>query len=88
MPDEGTPASENKFVFDENKLPVRFLTATSLFDGHDASINIMRRIDLIKWGSCVGKRPFFYILDNIQAKDIDNKDDFIFCETIFKNKKR
>ena len=51
-------------------------------------INIMRRIDLIKWGSCVGKRPFFYILDNIQAKDIDNKDDFIFCETIFKNKKR
>ncbi|MFC1664095.1 fused isobutyryl-CoA mutase/GTPase IcmF [Pseudomonadota bacterium] len=25
-------------------LPIRFLTATSLFDGHDASINIMRRI--------------------------------------------
>ncbi|HQI02091.1 MAG TPA: cobalamin-dependent protein, partial [Deltaproteobacteria bacterium] len=24
--------------------PVRFVTATSLFDGHDASINIMRRI--------------------------------------------
>jgi methylmalonyl-CoA mutase len=24
--------------------PVRFITATSLFDGHDASINIMRRI--------------------------------------------
>ena len=24
--------------------PVRFLTAASLFDGHDASINIMRRI--------------------------------------------
>ena len=23
---------------------VRFVTATSLFDGHDASINIMRRI--------------------------------------------
>ena len=26
------------------KLPVRFVTAASLFDGHDASINIMRRI--------------------------------------------
>ena len=44
MPDEGTPASENTVVVDKTKLPVRFLTATSLFDGHDASINIMRRI--------------------------------------------
>jgi isobutyryl-CoA mutase len=26
------------------KYPVRFVTASSLFDGHDASINIMRRI--------------------------------------------
>ncbi len=26
------------------KAPIRFVTATSLFDGHDASINIMRRI--------------------------------------------
>ena len=25
-------------------IPVRFVTAASLFDGHDASINIMRRI--------------------------------------------
>src|SRR5262245_16246804 len=24
--------------------PVRFVTATSLFDGHDAAINIMRRL--------------------------------------------
>ena len=24
--------------------PVRFVTAASLFDGHDASINIMRRL--------------------------------------------
>jgi isobutyryl-CoA mutase len=24
--------------------PVRFVTATALFDGHDAAINIMRRI--------------------------------------------
>ena len=26
------------------KHPVRVVTATSLFDGHDAAINIMRRI--------------------------------------------
>ena len=26
------------------KHPVRFVTASALFDGHDASINIMRRI--------------------------------------------
>ncbi|MFZ0452029.1 MAG: cobalamin-dependent protein, partial [Desulfatiglandaceae bacterium] len=26
------------------KHPIRIVTATSLFDGHDASINIMRRI--------------------------------------------
>ena len=26
------------------KPPLRFVTATSLFDGHDAAINIMRRI--------------------------------------------
>ena len=25
-------------------VPMRFVTATSLFDGHDASINIMRRL--------------------------------------------
>ena len=26
------------------KNPIRFVTATSLYDGHDVSINIMRRI--------------------------------------------
>jgi methylmalonyl-CoA mutase len=29
---------------DTSREPLRFVTATSLFDGHDASINIMRRI--------------------------------------------
>ena len=29
---------------DETELPLRFVTATSLFDGHDASINVIRRI--------------------------------------------
>ncbi|MEB3203837.1 MAG: cobalamin-dependent protein, partial [Candidatus Sericytochromatia bacterium] len=27
-----------------DRAPMRFVTAASLFDGHDASINIMRRI--------------------------------------------
>ena len=29
---------------DETESPLRFVTATSLFDGHDASINVIRRI--------------------------------------------
>lgn len=51
-------------------------------------INILKKNDLIKWGSCVGKKPFFYILDNITAKDIDNPEDFQFCETIYKKKRK
>jgi methylmalonyl-CoA mutase len=35
---EETPA------ISKTKYRVRFVSATSLFDGHDASINIMRRI--------------------------------------------
>lgn len=49
-------------------------------------INIMKKKDLIKWGSCVGKKPYFYILDTLQAKDIDNPADFLFCQEIFKRK--
>ena len=51
-------------------------------------INILKREKLIKWGSCVGKKPFFYILDNLVAKDIDNPQDFKFCEHIYKNQKK
>ncbi len=41
MPDE---ARRSPFTVVEARTPVRFVTAASLFDGHDASINIMRRI--------------------------------------------
>ena len=51
-------------------------------------INILKRKNLIKEGTCVGKKPYFYILNNIDAMDIDNLKDFIFCETVFKNQKR
>ncbi|HTL14532.1 MAG TPA: hypothetical protein VL251_05490, partial [Thermomonas sp.] len=29
---------------EEHRTPLRFVTAASLFDGHDAAINIMRRL--------------------------------------------
>ena len=50
-------------------------------------INILKKNNLVKWGSCVGKKPFFYILDSISAKDIDNPEDFLFCETMYKKQK-
>ena len=37
-----TTAGERGLYVPEN--PVRFVTSTALFDGHDAAINIMRRI--------------------------------------------
>lgn len=42
MPDETIPQKDTRI--DEAKVPLRFVTAASLFDGHDAAINIMRRI--------------------------------------------
>ena len=44
MPDDGnTPITSSSTSYVKQN-PVRFITAASLFDGHDASINIMRRI--------------------------------------------
>ena len=37
-------ASAPSSTTQNNGTPLRFVTAASLFDGHDASINIMRRI--------------------------------------------
>src|SRR6266571_1984420 len=39
-----TDLSESKSLRYRTKHKIRFVTAASLFDGHDASINIMRRI--------------------------------------------
>ena len=36
--------AEDEVVFTTSTGPVRVITAASLFDGHDAAINIMRRI--------------------------------------------
>jgi len=43
MPDDGTMNAKSNKTF-KLKNNVRFITAASLFDGHDAAINIMRRI--------------------------------------------
>ena len=50
-------------------------------------INILERKNLIKWGSCVGKKPYFYYLDPVVSTDIDNQHNFDFCEMIYKKKK-
>src|SRR5512132_3250491 len=39
-----TDLSQSKNLIYKAKHKIRFVTAASLFDGHDASINIMRRI--------------------------------------------
>ena len=37
--DDDSPNQTNK-----DRVPLRFVTAASLFDGHDAAINVMRRM--------------------------------------------
>jgi isobutyryl-CoA mutase len=44
FPDKEENGMSEEFEVYRPKNPVRVVTATSLFDGHDASINIMRRI--------------------------------------------
>jgi len=47
-------------------------------------INILKRQDMVKWGSCVGNAPFLYHLSKILSWDIDEQEDFDFCEMIHK----
>ena len=51
-------------------------------------INILKKKDLIKWKSCVGKRPYFHVLDPVIATDIDNQYNFDFCEVVYRNKRK
>ena len=51
------------------------------------AISILKRSDLIKWKSCVGKSPRFYFLDPVTATDIDEMHNFKFAEFIFNSKK-
>ncbi len=43
-PAANLPEQQQPTALDENRTPLRFVTAASLFDGHDAAINIMRRL--------------------------------------------
>jgi CMP-N-acetylneuraminic acid synthetase len=43
-------------------------------------INILKRQDMVEWGSCVGRSPFFYHLSKLDSWDIDFQEDFDFCE--------
>ena len=45
-------------------------------------INILKRQDMVKWGSCVGNSPFFYHLSKVDSWDIDFQEDFDFCEMV------
>ena len=47
-------------------------------------INILSRKNLEKWGSCVGKKPYFFFVDPVVSTDIDEKHNFDFCEMIYK----
>jgi N-acylneuraminate cytidylyltransferase len=51
-------------------------------------INILKKNDLIKWGSCVGKNPYFFIINPLIATDIDNQINFDFCEFVYNNRKK
>ena len=41
---------------------------------------------MIKWGSCVGKKPKFFGLNPLLSLDIDDQFNFDICEMIFINK--
>lgn len=47
-------------------------------------INILVRKDMMRWGSCVGENPYFYMLDQLTSTDIDFQWDFDFCEMVYK----
>ena len=49
------------------------------------AINILSRRNMIKWRSCVGKKPFLQEFSQLESWDIDFEHDFKFCESIFKN---
>ena len=50
------------------------------------AISILKRKDMVKWGSCVGKKPFFYFLNSLVATDIDDQPSFQIAELLYKNK--
>jgi len=52
------------------------------------TVNILKREDMIRWGSCVGEKPYFFYIDKMQGTDIDYQEDFDFCEMLYKQKQK
>ena len=50
------------------------------------AVNILKRKDMIKWGSCVGKNPFFFITNPLIAIDIDDQASFRLAEILYKER--
>lgn len=51
------------------------------------AFSFLKKDNLKNWGSCVGKKPYFYILDDISSIDIDNTLQFKFAEFLYKKLK-
>lgn len=47
-------------------------------------VNILKRNDMIKWGSLVGLKPLYITLDSEISIDIDFQSDFDYCEYLFR----
>ena len=83
----------NEYLLKDYK-PVNFTRNPWLrsqdLDGYHAlsfAVNILKRENMMKWGSLVGKNPFYMVLSREESKDIDFPDDFEFCEYLY-NKNR
>ena len=51
-------------------------------------INILKTKDLIRWGPCVGKKPYFFKIDNTTAIDIDTQSQFDHAQFLYNNLKK
>jgi len=49
-------------------------------------INILKRLDMVKWGSTVGSNPYLFECDYIDSIDVDWQHDFDFCEHLYKQR--
>ena len=85
---------ELKIIDDINGKPVNFKPypwprSQDLKGAYSLSfvINLLKREDMIKWGSCVGNNPYLFILDTIDSWDIDFQEDFDFCEMIYEKRR-
>lgn len=85
----------NEYLLNDFK-PVNFTRNPWLrsqdLEGYHAlsfAVNVLKRKDMLEWGSLVGKKPYYVVLTREESKDIDFLDDFEFCEFLYnKNRKK